>query len=336
MELTCLAKPSIWWSRKLNSFSLLSSNSAETMFLAFIDWLHWAILLYVFTVGLLLPFVAETDSGVPPFLRFRVLGDWSLVHRVRLASTIVANFNIFSCPWKKFQCEQVLLYMQASKSYRMEPSPLFGDGILRLEGFTSLNILEVSALPSSLWSFRCRRRFSFSTRELLRLEYGLRLLLLDLWVAESKGHLSIELDGDPYHEDVGVDWQEFSTSVLLAFVVFINGGVEDEPVRSMFEPWELTFLPKVISDGGRRVVDRDDLSDWVEPWMELKDCLIKHGFFNFPKPSAVRKENHRYVIMNFISAKKPKLLHMSLTSIELMHTWCRNPRPAFKFDMLFT
>lgn len=70
--------------------------------------------------------------------------------------------------------------MQASKSYRMEPSPLFGDGILRLEGFTSLNILEVSALPSSLWSFRCRRRFSFSTRELLRLEYGLRLLLLDL------------------------------------------------------------------------------------------------------------------------------------------------------------
>lgn len=296
MELTCLAKPSIWWSRKLNSFSLLSSNSAETMFLAFIDWLHWAILLYVFTVGLLLPFVAETDSGVPPFLRFRILGDWSLVHRVRLASTIVANFNIFS----------------------------------------SLNILEVSALPSSLWSFRCRRRFSFSTRELLRLEYGLRLLLLDLWVAESKGHLSIELDGDPYHEDVGVDWQEFSTSVLLAFVVFINGGVEDEPVRSMFEPWELTFLPKVISDGGRRVVDRDDLSDWVEPWMELKDCLIKHGFFNFPKPSAVRKENHRYVIMNFISAKKPKLLHMSLTSIELMHTWCRNPRPAFKFDMLFT
>lgn len=58
-----------------------------------------------------------------------------------------------------------------------------------------------------------------------------------------------------------MDWQEFSTSVLLAFVVFINGGVEDEPVRSMFEPWELTFLPKVISDGGRRVVDRDDLSD---------------------------------------------------------------------------
>lgn len=206
--------------------------------------------------------------------------------------------------------------MQASKSYRMEPTaskkPSFGDGILRLEGFTSLNILEVSALPSSLWSSLCRRRFSFSTRELLRLEYGLCLLLL--------GHSSIELDGDPYHEDVGVDWQKFSTSVLLAFVVFINGGVEDEPVRSMFEPWELTFLPKVISDGGRRVVDRDDLSDRVEPWMELKDCLIRHGFFNFPKPSAVRKEYHRYVIMNFISAKKPKLLHMILTSIELVHT----------------
>lgn len=90
----------------------------------------------------------------------------------------------------------------------------------------------------------------------------------------SKGHSSIELAGDPYHEDVGVDWQELSTSVLLA-LVFINGVVEAEPAVNMFEVRELTFLLKtggdfrmVTSDGGRRVsfldvvkCGRDDLSD---------------------------------------------------------------------------